>query len=581
MSTQPKCYYEFGPFRLDGAQRILLRNGVPVSLTQKALETLFVLVQNSGRVIEKDELLRSIWPDTFVEETTLAQNIFTLRKALGETPDKSRFIETVPCRGYRFVAHVTECARDDCRGTSGLEPAPALKSLAVLPFISLSPHEEDKYLGLGLADALITKLSNIKKVIVRPTSAVLKYQGADQAWVAVGTELNVDFVLEGKILKLGDRVRVTVQLISEDTRVSLWAHKFDESFTDIFTFQDRISERLVRELTTQLTWEGPNLPARNFAKYSEAHQYYLKGRYQWNRCTKEGFLKSVKCFRKAIAYDPNNAMAYAGLSDAYNALGYYDYIAPSRAITVCRAAAERAVQIDDTLAESHLSMAYIRFFHDSDWTAAEKEFNQAIELNSGYAIAYQGYGLFLTAMGRFDKAVMMMQRALELDPVSLLINASMAFVYYCAGQYDQALSQCQKALYINQEFGLTHLMTGHVYVQKKNYDGAVAEYQKAMELLQDSSDVLSSLGYAHAVSGNIDEAMRIISKLTERNQRYVSPVNIAIVYLGLGDKDRALEWLALGYEARCNKLVYLKVLPFFDPIRSDSRFTDMVNRMGL
>lgn len=253
MDTQKNRSYEFGPFRLDATERMLLRDREPVPLTKKAFETLLVLVQHSGRVLEKDELMRTIWPDTFVEETTLAQNIFTLRRVLGETRDKNRYIETVPGRGYRFVAKVSQLSVDDTMRIAGNGSEPAPRSIAVLPFNSLSPDKEDRYFGLGMADALITKLSNVSKIIVRPTSAVLTYDLRQQGWIAAGKDLKVEFVLEGRILRSGDRVRVTAQLVDVDSGAPLWADKFDEKFVDIFTLQDKISERLVEALTLHLT----------------------------------------------------------------------------------------------------------------------------------------------------------------------------------------------------------------------------------------------------------------------------------------------------------------------------------------
>jgi|SRR5436853_695230 len=581
MSNRQKLYFEFGPFQLDSSERVLLRNGEPVAMTQKAFETLLVLVQNSGRLLQKDEMLDTIWPNTFVEECTLFQNIFALRKVLGETAGKHRYIETVPRRGYRFIARVSQTVVGESNRTEALEPAPDLKSIAVLPFQSLNSDKEDQYFGIGMADALITKLSNIRKVVVRPTSAVLKYNGDEHSRITAGKDMKVDLVLEGRILRSADKVRVTAQLVDVVTGAPLWADKFDEYFTDIFALHDKISERVTDALTIQLTNDERERLAKPQIRNSEAHQLYLKGRYQWNRWTEEGFLKSIECFHKVIEIDPNCAIAYAGLSDAYSALAYHGYVSPIEAMPKSKASARRALQIDNRLAEASFSLASCFFLYDWDWLAAEKEFCRAIDLSPAYAIVYQGYGLFLTAMGRFDKAQEFFNRAIELDPVSLLINTSAGFHYYYSRRYDEALNQWQKSLEISNSFGLTHLVIGNAYVQKQMYDSAGAEYQKAAELLGRTPDVLSATGYLYAVRGQREEAREIVRELRELHSRYVADVAIAIVYAGLGESDSALEWLEKGYETRSNKLVYLNVNPVFDGLRADTRFKALLKRVSL
>lgn len=581
MGTNQKFYYEFGPFRLEATERVLLRSGQPVPLTQKAFETLVVLVRNAGRLLEKEELLNTIWPDTFVEECTLFQNIFALRKALGETAGKHRYIETVPRHGYRFIAKVSQSIIDDSSQTAKAETTPKLKAIAVLPFQSLSSDKDDQYTGIGMADSLITKLSNIRSVIVRPTSAVLKYHGHDYGWETAGKELRVDLVLEGMILRSGDKVRVTAQLVEVETGASLWADKFDESFTDIFTLHDTISERLISALTLQLTSDERKLLAKRQTRSSEAYQLYLKGRYQWNRWTEQGFHKSVECFLRVIEIDPYYALAYAGLSDAYSALAYHGYVSPSEAMPKSKAAAKRALQIDDALAEASFSLASVLFLYDWDWLAAEKEFCRAIELGPTYAIAHQGYGLFLTAMGRFDKAHELFIQALELDPVSLLVNTSAGFHYYYSGEYDRALAQWQKTLEISDSFGLTHLVIGNAYVQMQMYDEAIVEYEKAIDLLGGTPEVLSALGYVYGIKGQKTAAMEVLEKLRELQHKYVASFTLSVVYAGLQDKDSAFEWLEKAYETRSNKLVYLNVNPVFNSIRSDARFSGLLKRIGL
>jgi DNA-binding winged helix-turn-helix (wHTH) protein/tetratricopeptide (TPR) repeat protein len=584
MSDKAKRFFEFGPFRLDAEERVLLRDGEPVQLTQKAFETLYVLVEKSGRVLEKDELMRRIWPDSFVEEATLAQNIFTLRKVLGETPDKNRYIETVPRRGYRFVAQVKEWS-PGIQSSFPLRHASTAretKSIAVLPFKPLTANEEDKFFGLGMADALITKLSNIRSITVRPTSAVLKFSSMNEEPIAAGRKLIVEFVLDGRIQRSGDRIRVTAQLVDLETESPLWADKFDEKFVDIFTVQDTISERLVEAMMVQLTIDEKKLLAKHHTTNSEAYRLYLQGRFQWNKWTRDGFEKSISCFNRVIDLDPDYALAYAGLSDAYNALAFYGYVSPQESMPQAKAAALRALDIDESLAEAHISLASVHFFYDWDWKATEQAFKRAIELNPAYATAHQGYGLFLVAMRRFDEAIARLGRALEADPVSLLINTTMGFPYFFSGKYDQALELYTRALEVSREFGLTYASIADVYVQKGMFREAIGQYQKAISILGETPDLLSSLAYAYARSSNRALAIRIANKLRRmaRNQ-YISSVALSVVQMGLGDRVAALEFLEDGYATRSNRMVYLGVHPVFNSLRSDARFIDLLDRMRL
>ena len=584
MDKPPKRLFEFGPFCLDTVERLLLRDGEPVSLTQKAFETLCVLVENSGHVLEKDDLIKRIWPDSFVEEATLAQNIFTLRRILGETADKNHYIETVPRRGYRFVARVSEWFSPASESAAARQTAAEhqVRSIAVLPFLSLEPAGDDGHFGMGMADALITKLSNIRKIIVRPTSAVLKYRGQDQEPISAGRELRVKYVLDGKIQRSGDRIRVTTQLLDLDTGSPMWADKFDANFIDIFTLQDTISERLVEALMLQISSDERKLLTKHHTTNSEAYQLYLKGRYQWNRWTENGFGKSIQCFQQVIEIDPYYALAYAGLSDVYNALAFYGYVSPGEAMPQAKEAAELALELDEMLAEAHLSLASAQFYYEWDWKAAEQSYRRAIGLNPGYATAHQGYGLFLVAMGRFEEATLSLRQAHELDPVSLLINTTMGFPYYFSGEYDKALEQYLKSLDMNSEFGLTYASIGDVYVHKGMYAEALSQYRKAISLLGENPDLLSSLAYAYAQSGDKAVAIKASNELMKLSQqRYISPLALAVIELGLGNKESALKWLEEAYEKRSNRIAFLKVNPVFDSLRYDHRFISLLARIGL
>lgn len=579
---QEKRSYAFGPFSLDTSERVLRRDGTIVPLTPKAFDTLYLLIANSGRVLEKEEMLKRLWPDSFVEEATLAQNIFTLRKSLGESPNKPQFIETVPKRGYRFVAQVTVRSGEMPQRAAVEHAARTVaRSIAVLPFRLLTSDGSNEYFGLGMADALITRLSNIEEIVVRPTSAVLKYDSVAQDPVAAGKELSVEMVLGGIIQRINDRIRVTVQLIKVETGAPLWASKFDEIFTDIFAVEDIISEQVLKALTVKLTSTERELVTKHYTKNSKAYEYYLKGRYLWNKWRTDGFKKSIEYFERAIEAAPGYALAYAGLADAYNALAFYGYIRPHDAMPQVKMMAEKALQLDSTLVEARIPLAASLMFYYWDWPAAEREFQTALELNSGHAMAHQGYSMFLIAMGRFEEAKERLKRAQEIDPVSPLINTTVGFPYFFAGEYDEAAKQYKKTLEEDPNFGLAHAALGDVYIEQKRYDEAIEEYKKVGPLREREVSVLPSLGFAYAVSGDTDAALDALKQLLELSlAHYVSPIAIATIYLGLGDRAKTLEWLEKAYKERTTRLAFLKVQPNFAPLRSDPDFMDILRRIG-
>jgi len=496
MSKEPFNCYQFGPYRLDPNEGRLLRNGEPVPLTPKAFETLVVLVQRSGHLVEKDELMKLLWPDSFVEESNLNQHVWTLRKTLGENKAGNEYIETVPKRGYRFMAEVQELGhqgfelvaerrtltrivtedgveasewsrerlpesqarkliagkrrwvtRRGALTVGGLlllllmvsaltlrwwrsvearrtEAARAvtrtnLTSMAVLPFKPLVANDRDEYLEMGMVDVLITKLSNIRQLKVRSISTVRKYADLQQDPVVAGRELQVEAVLDGSIQRVGDRVRLTVRLLNVQDGTSLWADKFDEPFTNIFALQDSISERVAAALPLNLSREEKARLSRHYTENTEAFQLYLKGRYFWNKRTGEGLKKAIEYFNQAIAIDPRYAQAYAGLADSYLLIGGYGLISQEEAIPKAKAAAEKALEIDDTLAEAHTSLGLIYQNYEWNWAECEKEYRRAIELNPNYATAHHWYGEHLVLMGRFDEGIAEIQRAQEIDPLSL------------------------------------------------------------------------------------------------------------------------------------------------------------------
>jgi DNA-binding winged helix-turn-helix (wHTH) protein/tetratricopeptide (TPR) repeat protein len=585
-------FYEFGPFRVDAMKRRLLCQGEVVSLTPKVFETLLVFVQNSGTVLGKDDLMQLIWPDTVVEEANLTQNVSVLRRVLGESAEQRKYVITIPGRGYRFVADVREMEDEDgdfivekrTRSRIIVEDvvetlAPA-KTICVLPFKLLGATNGDEYLGVGIADALITKLGNISKIIVRPTSAVLKYALSDQDPVLAGRELRVEAVLEGSIQRHRDRIRVTAQFVSVCDAETLWAGKFDEVFTDIFSIEDRVSEQIMRALMLRLTGEEQKRLTKHHTESAEAYQLYLKGLYFANKMTKQTALKAIEHFTRAIELDPNYALAYAGLADSYACLSYL-YISPNEAMPKARAAAEKAIEIDEGVGEAHYALAQVKMRHDWDWYRCEKEFKRAIELSPNHALAHTWYGFFLTAMGRFDEAISQQKLAIEIDPLSLFTYSAMGWSLYFEGDYDGAVEHFSKALDLDPTFHNAYWGLGWSYIWKQQYEESIAHFEKLLSI-SGGAEIIGGLGHAKAKAGRKQEALELIAKLQELSQQhYVSPFYIALIYSGLGDKDNTIKLLYRAYEDRFDWLVQIKVDPAWDFLSSEPRFTELLARIGV
>jgi DNA-binding winged helix-turn-helix (wHTH) protein/TolB-like protein/Tfp pilus assembly protein PilF len=660
MSKQTKHLYEFGRFCLDTAERRLLRNGEPVPMTPKAFDTLIALVENSGRILEKETLLQKVWPDTIVEEATLAQNISTLRKALGEGDSEYQYIETVPKHGYRFVATVrnlpvstdTLILEKQKKSRIVIEEEPAgvindivpaipqqhlpgqpfeqapekkqrffsirpltvwltslllmagivavivifrnidkakpvstqrsVKLIAVLPFQPINSDSSDEILELGMADALIIKLSSLKQIVVRPTSAIRKYARMEQDPVAIGRELKVDAVLAANTQRVGDKVRVTVQLVNVKDGSPLWAYKCDYQSTDIFIVQDSISEQIAAALALELTSEEKQHLTKRYTESMEAYQLYAKGRFFWDKRTESSLKKSIECFEQAIKIDENYALAYAGLADAYAILNFYSALQMKDAYPRARAAAEKALALDNSLAEAHTVLAYVKEQYDWDWAGAEEEFKRAIDLNPNYATAHQYYSEYLAFLGRTEESITHITRAQELDPNSLVINTELGFPYLCARQYDNAIEKFRQALEREPNFPFALYQIARCYDQKAMFNEAIAEYRKAIALSGGSSVMTARLGYTYALAGRKAEAKAALEELfAASKQRHISPYLIATIYTGIGDKDKAIEWLEKAYEVKDGMLVMLKVDAHLDGLRSDSRFQDLMRRVGL
>ena len=624
-SQQARRLYEFGSFRIDTANRLLFRDGKPIPLKPKVVETLLVLIENRGRVVEKEELIRELWPDSFVEEGNLTQNIYVLRKALETDEDAEPYIETIPRRGYRFAAQVNELheeaavlpvERNDVapvqeprqlisqprvliilvvgllvvgisfylfrnRTTSPISST-EIKSLAILPFKSLRGEAADEYMGQGMADALITKLSNSRRIAVRPTSAVLRYSALDKDPLDAGRELGVEAVLDGNVQHVGDRVRVTVQLLRVADGASLWAEKFDTKFTDIFAVQDSISDQAARSLTLRLTGDERELMRKHYTQNAEAYQAYLQGRYFWNKRNAAGFKTAIDHFQRAISIDSSYALAYAGLADCYIRLNESGVPMAQEAVPKAKAAVLKALEIDNTLAEAHATLAFIKFRHDWDFAGAEQEFKRALELDANYSETHQWYAFYLLAVGRAGEANTEMKRAQELDPLSISFNSNLALYLFFTREFDQSVQQCRRTLAMEPKSLTALVALGLSYEQQGLNNEAIAELKKAQELPQDDAWPIAALGHALAKGRRVKEARELLRQLEEHTKvGYVAPYSIAVVHAGLGEKAQTLEWLERAFQDRSLRPVWLKLDPRLDGLRQNGELNNLIQRVGL
>jgi TolB-like protein/cytochrome c-type biogenesis protein CcmH/NrfG len=583
--------YEFGPFRVLPTERRVLRDGEVVPLTPKVFDTLLALVKNSGRLVAKDELMKMIWQDSFVEEGNLTQNIFILRKTLGESPHDHQYIVTIPGQGYRFVAEVREVPRsprDRHPPESTIEDERAgslessVTSLAVLPFKPLNSENDNEYLGPGIADTLITRLSNIRRLRVRSTNSVLKYNDLQADPLEAGRDLKVDAVLDGKIQRAGERIRVTMQLIRVRDAVTLWAEKFDEKFTDIFDVQDAIAEQVMRALALQLTSAEQKLLTKRYTESVDAFQLYIKGRHFWNKRTVEGLKRGMVYAQQAIDIDPTYTMAYVGMADSYNLLAGYAGLSPKETFPKAKAAALRAQEIDDTLAEAETSLGFVHYRYEWNWREAEERFRRAIALKPDYPTGHHWYGEFLATQGRFPESVDELERAEQLDPLSLPINTDLGQSFFFAGEYERAIEQLQKTLEMDQGFVRAHILLGAAYEQKGMYGEAIAALESARAVAGANTLATGGLGHVYAVAGKKELAYEALEELMKLSaERYVSAYNIAVIHAGLDDTERTLDWLGRAFENRDVWLVWLAVNPRFARLRRDARFTELLGRIGL
>lgn len=499
-----------------------------------------------------------------------------LRKALAKNLN-SRYQNAAEILGnLRKLKKELESIRER---SSERKPQP---SIAVLPFTNLSADPDQEYFCDGMAEEIINALTHIESLRVVARTSSFAFKGKSEDIREIGRKLNVKALLEGSVRKVGNRLRVTAQLVNAADGYHLWSEKYDRDIEHIFAIQDEISLAIVDKLKVKLLKEEKARLVKRFTDNQEAYNLYLKGRWFWNKRTEEGLKKGAEYFEQAIERDPLYALAYAGTADCYVVLGHYGWVHPKEAYPRARAAAERALEIDDTLAEAHASMGWIRTFYDWDWAAAENEFRRALDLNPNYATGHEWYAVHLGNIGRFDEAFGELKRALELDPLSLIINAVEAHAYTWLRQYDKTIDKCRKTLEMDPNFLLAHLFQAWAYAAKGMWEEAIISAQRAVTLSGESPFALWTLGTAYAMSGQENQALKTLDRLDELSkQRYVSPYCKAMIYLGLGDMNQAFEYLEKAYLEHESFLATINTLPFFNSVRSDPRFKALLKKMGL
>ena len=592
--------YQFGPFRLDTGDRLLFKSGELVPLPPKAMGTLLALVANHGRVVEKDELLKTVWPDTFVEEGGLARNISMLRKALGDAGEDAAYIETIPKRGYRFVGDIAApppppappprrnyrrvavaisvlvilaiAATVLWRAAESRRTIHAVRSIAVLPLKNLSNDPSQKYLSESMTEVLTDALARVRGLHVIPASAVRGRGDVPLQELVKG--LRADAAIEGAVLRSGNRVRVTVQLVDARTGWVLWPAEYNRDFGDVLALEAELAESIAREVN--LTVAPPAVPRGSNADAAEA---YLRGRYCWNRRTEEGLRQAVSYFGEAVQKDPKYAAAYAGLADSYALLGSNgcDAIPPREAMPQARAAAEKALELDPNLAEAVTTLGYVALAYDWDLKVAEARFRRAVELNPAYPTAHHWYGHYWLAAGRPDKALEEMTRAQKLRPDSLPIMLGVGWANYFAGNYDAAIAQYRKALDMDPNFALGRQTLGLAFERKGMHTEALAELERAVALSGGTPSAVAGLGAAYAASGDRRRAGEQLEKLRAAStRRYVPAIIFASLYLAMNDCPQLAAALRQAVQERSEYVIYVHADPSFRPFLDDPRFSGIL-----
>lgn len=600
----------FGDFTFDESRRQLLKAGIAIPLSPKAFQLLTTLTRACPAAVSKVELQEKLWPDTFVNEGSLPNLVTELRAALGDDAREPRFIRTLYGFGYSFTepvrevsaqapqqagrraGHLTTAAAFGAiavvlllasRSTTGLTAqtsTPKFRSIAVLPFDTAGADRTDAHLGLGLPDLVITRLTNLPQLVVRPTSAVRAFAGQHIDSSEAGRKLRVDTVLEGSIRTTADRVRVSVQLLNVREEKAIWAQQFDEKRADMLSIEDNISARVANALALQMTPNEKRLLAKNYTTNREAYDLYLEARYQQLQLARtlqtDGRQNVIRAFEQALEKDPSYALAWAQLAQSFIEAGRFGEMPPSVAYPKAEAAARKAIQLDDELSESHAALAMVKESWYADYAGAEKEYVHSLELNPRNNTTLTWYAYLLECLGRFNEAVAVINRAIEINPLSTTAQWVLANIYLTSRQDDLGIQQTLLVLKMDPNLSEAHIGLSRIYAIRGEYEKAIAEAREAIRIGTEGPRGLAFLGYAFAMSGNKTEARAILEQL--KNEK-ATPFYLALVYTGLGERDAVFPLLEEGLRNK-SYTIRLKTEPIFEPLRSDARFQAILHRAG-
>ncbi len=624
MATQSKSWerVRFGAFELDCRSGDLRRDGTSLRLQPQPAKVLAILVRRTGEIVTRQELAEQVWgAETFVDfEQGLNFAIRQIRTVLEDDAEHPRFLETLPKRGYRFVAEVEAVDAPTLPVASSPSPpigearkqrpldwkwlvlggacalalvfvwvkyrtvkpsaetAKPIQSIAVLPLANLSADPSQEYFSDGLTDELITELAKTGNLRVISRTSVIGFKGTNKRVPEIGQELHVDAIVEGTVERVGGRVRIRAQLIRAESDQHLWAESYDRDVSDLLRLERDVAQDIARQIGYRISQTSS--VADKVA--ASAHEDYLRGRYFWNKRTESGLRKGIEYFQKAIDQEPTYALAYAGLADSYIMLANWGFTPPADAYLKAKAAARKAVELDDQLAEAQTSLAYATFLYDWDWQGAETRFRQAIALNGNYASAHHFYSILLMTSGRQEEAVAEIKRAQELDPLSLIVNDVLGWIQYEGRQYDQAIQQYNKTLEIDPNYVPVLLDLGTVFLRKGQYRNAIAQFERARTVGGESGVGLSNLAQAYALSGNRAEARKILKSMQGHGApAFVSSWDLSLIYAALGEKDKAVALLRKAADDHAGWVVRLGVEPAFDNLRAESGYRKLVQRVGI
>ena len=618
-------------------QRYELRRGGQVLRLEKIpMELLIFLVENRGQLVKRDAIIERLWgKDVFLDtEQGINTAIRKIRQTLRDDTDQPRYLETVVGKGYRFVGPIEvvpsvpspssnsgvaptiagpavvppSSVSKHPTGTSrrrwlplvavlsvlslalvawyyGRRPGfgrPAIHAVAVIPLKNLSGNPADEYFADGMTDELVTNLAKISSLRVTSYTSIAKYKNTTAPLPEIARNLNVDAIVEGSVVRSGDQVRITAQLIYAQRDQHLWAEEYQRNLRDVLSLQREVARDIALQVRATLTPNEVSRLSNANVVDPVAYEAYLRGRSFWNQRSQASLRKAIDQFNAAIERDPSYAPAYAGLADAYNIMGYLSYLDPVDAFPRAHEAALKAVALDPDLAEAHVSLAYFNLYHAWNFPAAETEFQRAIDLNPNYSTAHEMYSYFLLAVGRMDEARARIERAQQLDPLSVAISTDVGFNFFYRRDYDGAITQLRQTLAINPKFPLAHLWLGRAYQQKKMFPEAIDEFSKTESAIPGWIVTLAGIGNVYGEWGKNDEARQVLDRLDQLSrQQYVTPYGVALVHAGMGDKEKAFAWLDKAYQGRNHWLVWLNRDPRWDRLRSDPRFADLVKRVGL